>query len=312
MEVLVESLGLHGRKGLSTPGVIDNCDGAEKNARQCKKAQKLETGESGEDDDEPEEDVAVDLAMDVGDCVEVAGHGRGRVSGKGCCGFKGSYEVTYDDGTRYHCNPVSVSKASGPTGGMIKCQGCSAWHVDGIGCLYCEDDVEAADVGEVGSRCMLEEAGSQHIGGDQWMIHLKGAKKFPDVPIPGMTRRVTRDMNNGRLVEDLWITKSTPVRLLKREFKAAMDVEVRVHVETDKVEVEIPWGDRELPPDDATLYRAAAARLKYVALDRPDAVHSAKESSRRMSKPTNKDWEMINRLTRYLMQVPRIVQVYEF
>ena len=37
------------------------------------------------------------------------------------------------------------------------------------------------------------------------------------------------------------------------------------------------WEDTELGPTEASEYRAAAARLNYLALDRPDILFASKE-----------------------------------
>ena len=63
---------------------------------------------------------------------------------------------------------------------------------------------------------------------------------------------------------------------------------------------------------DCSKYRAIAARLNYVALDRPDMMYAAKECSRRMSKPMVGDWGPVRRLVRYMVEYPRMVHFYEF
>ena len=80
---------------------------------------------------------------------------------------------------------------------------------------------------------------------------------------------------------------------------------IKVYVKSG--EESIAWEDQEMLPDDQTLYRALAARLNFLAVDRPDLLHAAKECSRRMSKPRNKDWEALKRICRYLIGCPRMV-----
>ena len=65
-------------------------------------------------------------------------------------------------------------------------------------------------------------------------------------------------------------------------------------------------------PDDQTRYRALAARLNVLAVDRPDLLYVAKECSRRMSKPRNRDWEALKRICRYLIGCPRMVHSYRW
>ena len=56
----------------------------------------------------------------------------------------------------------------------------------------------------------------------------------------------------------------------------------------------------ELSPEMATQYRAATARLNYLAQDRADLVYVAKELCRSMSKPTTGAWTRLKRAVRYL------------
>ena len=60
-------------------------------------------------------------------------------------------------------------------------------------------------------------------------------------------------------------------------------------------------------PGEASEYRAASARLNYLALDRPDILFASKECSRRMSSPRNGDWVALKRVVRYLLGKPRLV-----
>ena len=65
--------------------------------------------------------------------------------------------------------------------------------------------------------------------------------------------------------------------------------------------------DEPLNPDAANMYRAGAARCKYLGLDRPDIQVAAKEVSRSMSNPKTGDLRKLHRLARYLKQHPRAV-----
>ena len=55
----------------------------------------------------------------------------------------------------------------------------------------------------------------------------------------------------------------------------------------------------------ATTYRRAAARVNYMALDRPDLSFAAKEASRGMASPTQGDVFNMKRIFRYLKRDPR-------
>ena len=56
----------------------------------------------------------------------------------------------------------------------------------------------------------------------------------------------------------------------------------------------------ELPNNEATKYRASAARLNYLSTDRPDVQYASKEISKDMSKPTAKSVIKLDRVRRYL------------
>ena len=68
----------------------------------------------------------------------------------------------------------------------------------------------------------------------------------------------------------------------------------------------------ELMPDDATRFRAIAARMNYVAADRPDLMYSVKEICRNMARPTRGAWKKLKRVGRYLIGKPRMVLKYRW
>ena len=55
----------------------------------------------------------------------------------------------------------------------------------------------------------------------------------------------------------------------------------------------------ELTSDEASQYRAAAARCNFLAIDRPDIQFASKEASKYMSSPRECDWDMIRKIARY-------------
>ena len=62
--------------------------------------------------------------------------------------------------------------------------------------------------------------------------------------------------------------------------------------------------DEPLSPDEASLYRACAARCNFLAIDRPDIQYAAKEVSRSMSSPVRGSMRALHRLARYLKAKP--------
>ena len=68
----------------------------------------------------------------------------------------------------------------------------------------------------------------------------------------------------------------------------------------------------ELPPTEATQFRGIAARCNYLQPDRPDIQYAVKECCRLMSRPTQKAWEMLKRIGRYLKGRPRLIWKYDW
>ena len=61
---------------------------------------------------------------------------------------------------------------------------------------------------------------------------------------------------------------------------------------------------------EATRYRALAARLNYLAADRPDLQYAVKCACQCMSDPTWGGWKQLKRIGRYLRGQPRLVMHY--
>ena len=72
------------------------------------------------------------------------------------------------------------------------------------------------------------------------------------------------------------------------------------------------YDDEDSPLDGprAAQYASLAARLNYLAMDRPDLLFSVKELMRHMSSPTERRWAGLKRAARYLVGAPRLVADY--
>ena len=325
LEVLKESLGMKDAKGLKVPGTVENQETEKGKEKACKKIKMRECQGGNPDDgervqeDDPEDfdedDVAAITVEDQaakfckGDRVHVARHGVGVVAGVGCCGFKGKVEVCYPGNTRFHCLPEALELIKTPECQYVKCRTCDIWKRPEVQRVMCEDETP---VDAVDSACEMVKAGWVPLGTGQWMQQLKGAVCFPPMPASGVTRRTTRDLGTGKLVEDLWLKPSTPQRLIKRQFKEPVDIEVRLETGVEYEDKGEGWKSEPMSPADCSLFRAATARLNFLALDRPDVQYSSKECSRKMANPVNRDWEPVRRLVRYLIENPRMVMQYEF
>jgi hypothetical protein len=82
------------------------------------------------------------------------------------------------------------------------------------------------------------------------------------------------------------------------------------HPGGDKKTIEEEEQSEELQGQEATRFRAVAARSNYLAADRPDIQYSVKEICRRMAKPVKSDWNKLVRLARYLKGSSRLVWSY--
>ena len=86
-----------------------------------------------------------------------------------------------------------------------------------------------------------------------------------------------------------------------------MNAKIAATPGADGKEEEDTEEDVELVGEDATRFRAIAARGNYLAMDRPDLQFAIKEICREMSKPTTGSWRRLVRVGRYLKGRPRLV-----
>ena len=68
----------------------------------------------------------------------------------------------------------------------------------------------------------------------------------------------------------------------------------------------------ELAREHAQAFRKLVARANYISIDRPDIAFAVKELCRRMSKPTEQDWNHLVRLGKFLNGRKRAVQLFEW
>ena len=66
----------------------------------------------------------------------------------------------------------------------------------------------------------------------------------------------------------------------------------------------------ELNNEYTTQYKSIVARANYLATDRPDIQYAVKKLATSMSKPTNRNWQELKRLGRYLKGKPRLIIQY--
>ena len=67
-----------------------------------------------------------------------------------------------------------------------------------------------------------------------------------------------------------------------------------------------------LSSEQATAYRALAARANYLSLDRPDISFAAKELCLQFSQPTEQSIKALKRLVRYLVGRPWVLLRFDY
>ena len=164
-----------------------------------------------------------------------------------------------------------------------KCTGCSALQPkESAVCGICEEFrvlIAMTEIEEGSEKYCVESimrrGGWTPAGGGGWRKDFIREVKMPTIEGVRLKSRTTRDLNTGALVESLVMSPATKPKQLKRMLKHPRDVSVIVEV--DELEsVEMPWEEEPLEGEDASLFRAVAARLNYLAVDRPDILLSAK------------------------------------
>ena len=122
-----------------------------------------------------------------------------------------------------------------------------------------------------------------------------------DVTLVYVVHEIVRDESSGVVIHDsagaIGVNGKKPTRAFCRPRSVEMVVEINLADDADSQLTS--WEEAELCPREAREYRAAAARLKYLAHDRPDILFASKECSRMMSALCNGDWTALQRVVRY-------------
>lgn len=80
----------------------------------------------------------------------------------------------------------------------------------------------------------------------------------------------------------------------------------------DEEEEEEAEDDAEVDKEEATNFRAIAARLNFMAIDCPDVTYPVKELRREMSSPKESSWRKLKRLARFVLGRKALVWRYEW
>ena len=96
-------------------------------------------------------------------------------------------------------------------------------------------------------------------------------------PFGFVKSRVVTDSRTGHVVETFLSGPTTRPEQVHRNFKNPRDVHVIIEVYEKKGKASETWDEQDMIPEDQTRYRALAARLNFLAVDRPD--HCTRQSS---------------------------------
>ena len=159
---------------------------------------------------------------------------------------------------------------------------------------------------------IMEKGGWLECPGGGWSQEFVQATQMPTVDGVRLKSRLVRDMDTGVLLETLLMGPATKPSQVKRNLKRPRNLRVVLEVGVEDEGMEESWESQPMEGGEASSFRALAARLNYLAVDRADILYASKEVSRGMSSPKNGDWEGLKRLCRYLIQAPRIVHFFEW
>ena len=100
--------------------------------------------------------------------------------------------------------------------------------------------------------------------------------------------------------------------LLLRDLERLEGPTVRASLSTPCLKRTVEAEEEAVPLEKSRVeaYRGLAARVNYLALDRPDLAFAAKGCCRRMTNPSSLDWSALVCLARYVAGRPRLV--YDF
>ena len=273
-EIILKQLGLEGGKSLKVPGVKEE-------SRRSKK--------------ELEDDVADEVNAVLSEC---AGNGEfDRVRRELADGSRG---VGWDTEFMQFRRECLVRAAHARENGGLPTTNKS---IDEINNVEGANDEHMLAAGMT-DNCWLWQNG-------RWTMEIDEAISLPRVPCGVLVSREVYDIDTGKLIDSVKVTPTTKPSQLNKKFKVAKNIRVEMDVVAEG-SITIPWEDQPMEATRATQYRALAARLNFMAVDRPDMLYTAKECSRHMSKPWNRNWEPIKRAARYLLHVPRLVHFYKW
>ena len=105
---------------------------------------------------------------------------------------------------------------------------------------------------------------------NHWMTDVADVCSVPTALFGFVKRRVVTDSETGHIVETFLSGPTTKPEQVHRNFKKPRSVHVVLEVYEKKGEESVDWEDQAMAPEEQARYRALAARLNFLAVDRPD------------------------------------------
>jgi hypothetical protein len=168
-------------------------------------------------------------------------------------------------------------------------------------------------------RCVVHGDDFTTLGADDDLDYFENRiKEFFEVKIRGRLGGGSKDMTEIRILNRIarrtphgyeWEADPRHAELIIQQMGLTAASSLSTPGNKDR---DVNPDEEELQGQEATAYRAAAARANYLAMDRADIQYAAKEVCRRMAVPRRCDWQKVKRLTRYLVGVPRMVQKFDW
>ena len=102
------------------------------------------------------------------------------------------------------------------------------------------------------------------------------------------------------------------IELLRRLVESESGNTKSVKTPGIKAKLDDEFDSRKLNPSELSDFRSHVMRAAYLGLDRPELGYSIVQCARVMSSPCEGDWTMLKRVCRYLIDTPRLVQVFKY
>ena len=115
-----------------------------------------------------------------------------------------------------------------------------------------------------------------------WRKSFGNAERLPKCKIGYVIHAVVRDRASGVTIHDTAGSTHFDCSRLPRAFRTPrhVDMVAEINLAEDPSVQPLLWDETELCPREASEYRAAAARLNYLAMDRPEIAFATKELCR--------------------------------